>query len=55
MWERRRPPGHFSGLLRAVEEAHVYGLAEDVSLYRFHYDGPRLECVSPGLDIDLRV
>ena len=46
---------HFSGLLRAVEEAHVYGLAEDVSLYRFHYVCASLECVRARLDIDLRV
>ena len=43
------------GLLRAVEEAHVYGLAEDVSLYRFHYVCASLEWVGAGLDIDLCV
>src|ERR1700692_2052901 len=49
------PPTHFSELLRAVEQTHVYGLAEDVSLYRFQYVCTRLECVRARLDIDFRV
>jgi len=43
------------GLLWAMEEAHVYGLAENMPLDRFHYVCASLEGVSPGLDIDLCV
>jgi hypothetical protein len=46
---------HFARLLRAMEEAHVNGLAEDVSLYRFQDVRASLECVRAGLDVDLRV
>ena len=46
---------HLLGLLWAMEEAHVYGLGENMPLDRFHYVCASLEGVSPGLDIDLRV
>jgi hypothetical protein len=49
------PTGGSLGLLWAMEEAHVYGLAENMPLDRFHYLCASLENVSPGLDIDLCV
>ena len=42
-------------LLRPVEKSHVHGLAENMSLDRFHDCRASFECVRPRLDIDLRV
>jgi len=45
----------FSRLLWTVKKANVYGLLEDVSLYRFHYVCASFKRVCAGLDVDLRV
>ena len=36
-----------------MEETHINGFAEDVSLDRLHYGGARLECVGARLDVNL--
>src|SRR5258708_3290118 len=38
-----------------MKKAHIHSLAEDMSLYRFHYDCARLEGVSSRLDIELLI
>src|SRR5579872_1105003 len=45
----------FSRLLWAMKKAHVYGLLEDVSLYRFHYACASFKRVSARLDVNFRV
>ena len=49
------PSSPFFGTIAGGGTDHVYGLAEDVSLYRFHYVCASLECVCARLNIDFRV
>ena len=44
-----------SGLLRAAEESHVHGFAQNVSLYGLHNVCAGLEGIGAGLDIDLEI
>ena len=42
-------------LLRAVEEAHVSSLAENVALYRFHHVDASVEWIGAGLNVDFLI